>query len=321
MLLGMSQEKLGEQLGLTFQQVQKYEKGINRIGASRLFDLAQVLGVPVQFFYEEARSRRRPCCRARLRRDARRELTSSSSCAAARGSSSTRRSSRISDPRVRRSIVDLVRALAGEDCGNDHSRSSADSTNDSTKTCGSACAAGHPRLTPGRQTLQDNRQTSRSIQFRRYTRGPRVSRKSYLFTSESVSEGHPDKVCDRISDEIVDAVLSAKVRRRARSLGDPRRLRDPGDDQQVVIAGEYANTPEDRHRRDWISGRRPQGDPDIGYEQDGFHWDNGQHRGAAARPVGRHRARASTPSSRQQGRRRRRPGHHVRLCLHARRRS
>src|SRR5262245_52856916 len=56
MLLGMSQEKLGEHLGLTFQQVQKYEKGVNRIGASRLFDLAQVLGVPVQFFYDDAPS-------------------------------------------------------------------------------------------------------------------------------------------------------------------------------------------------------------------------------------------------------------------------
>src|SRR5688572_31144920 len=56
MLLGMSQEKLGEHLGLTFQQVQKYEKGVNRIGASRLFDLARVLGVPVQFFYDEAPS-------------------------------------------------------------------------------------------------------------------------------------------------------------------------------------------------------------------------------------------------------------------------
>ncbi len=54
MLLGMSQEKLGERLGLTFQQVQKYEKGVNRIGASRLFDLSQVLQVPIQFFYEEA---------------------------------------------------------------------------------------------------------------------------------------------------------------------------------------------------------------------------------------------------------------------------
>jgi transcriptional regulator with XRE-family HTH domain len=56
MLLGMSQEKLGERLGLTFQQVQKYEKGVNRIGASRLFDLAQILGVPVQFFYEDGLS-------------------------------------------------------------------------------------------------------------------------------------------------------------------------------------------------------------------------------------------------------------------------
>ncbi len=54
MLLGMSQEKLGENLGLTFQQVQKYEKGVNRIGASRLFDLSRVLGVPIQFFYDEA---------------------------------------------------------------------------------------------------------------------------------------------------------------------------------------------------------------------------------------------------------------------------
>ena len=56
MLRGISQEKLGERLGLTFQQVQKYEKGVNRIGASRLFDLANVLGVPIQFFYDEAPS-------------------------------------------------------------------------------------------------------------------------------------------------------------------------------------------------------------------------------------------------------------------------
>lgn len=52
MLVGMSQEKLGESLGLTFQQVQKYEKGANRIGASRLYQIARVLGVPVEFFYE-----------------------------------------------------------------------------------------------------------------------------------------------------------------------------------------------------------------------------------------------------------------------------
>ena len=52
-LLGMSQEKLGEALGLTFQQVQKYERGVNRIGASRLFDLSRVLDVPIGFFFDD----------------------------------------------------------------------------------------------------------------------------------------------------------------------------------------------------------------------------------------------------------------------------
>jgi transcriptional regulator with XRE-family HTH domain len=52
-LLGMSQEKLGDAIGLTFQQVQKYERGANRIGSSRLFDLSRVLDVPVGFFFDE----------------------------------------------------------------------------------------------------------------------------------------------------------------------------------------------------------------------------------------------------------------------------
>lgn len=52
-LLGMSQEKLGEAIGLTFQQVQKYERGANRIGASRLFDLSRVLDVPVSYFFDD----------------------------------------------------------------------------------------------------------------------------------------------------------------------------------------------------------------------------------------------------------------------------
>ena len=52
-LLGMSQEKLGEAIGLTFQQVQKYERRANRVGASRLFDLSRVLDVPVGFFFDE----------------------------------------------------------------------------------------------------------------------------------------------------------------------------------------------------------------------------------------------------------------------------
>src|SRR5450759_645440 len=52
-LMGLSQERLGEALGLTFQQVQKYERGVNRVGASRLFDLSRVLDVPVSFFFDD----------------------------------------------------------------------------------------------------------------------------------------------------------------------------------------------------------------------------------------------------------------------------
>ncbi|MBB5517545.1 helix-turn-helix domain-containing protein [Amphiplicatus metriothermophilus] len=53
MMLGMSQDKLGEALGLTFQQVQKYEKGVNRIGASRVFELSRILEVPIQYFFDD----------------------------------------------------------------------------------------------------------------------------------------------------------------------------------------------------------------------------------------------------------------------------
>ncbi len=52
-LLGMSQEKLGQAIGLTFQQVQKYEWGANRVGSSRLYDLSRVLDGPVGFFFED----------------------------------------------------------------------------------------------------------------------------------------------------------------------------------------------------------------------------------------------------------------------------
>jgi len=53
LLVGMSQEKLGELLGITFQQIQKYEKGSNRVSASRLYQISRVLSVPVQYFYDE----------------------------------------------------------------------------------------------------------------------------------------------------------------------------------------------------------------------------------------------------------------------------
>src|SRR3954468_4514475 len=59
-MLGLSQEKLGEAIGLTFQQVQKYERGANRIGASRLHQLSQVLDVPVSFFFDDVDPVRAP---------------------------------------------------------------------------------------------------------------------------------------------------------------------------------------------------------------------------------------------------------------------
>ncbi len=52
-LQGMSQEKLGEALGLTFQQIQKYERGANRIGASRLYQLSKIFGVSVDYFFQD----------------------------------------------------------------------------------------------------------------------------------------------------------------------------------------------------------------------------------------------------------------------------
>lgn len=115
MLLGMSQERLGEHLGLTFQQVQKYEKGVNRIGASRLFDLSRVLGVPVQFFYEDVPTAAsgEPPRIGFAERPAESYVVDFLS--SREGLELNKAFVRIVDPVVRRSLVDLVRALAGED--------------------------------------------------------------------------------------------------------------------------------------------------------------------------------------------------------------
>ena len=115
MLLGMSQEKLGERLGLTFQQVQKYEKGINRIGASRLFDLAQVLGVPVQFFYEEAPTGEPQPLMPDGFAEKPAENTIVEFLRRRDGLALNKAFVRISDAKARRAIVDLVRSLANDD--------------------------------------------------------------------------------------------------------------------------------------------------------------------------------------------------------------
>jgi transcriptional regulator with XRE-family HTH domain len=118
MLIGMSQEKLGELLGLTFQQVQKYEKGANRIGASRLFDISTILGVPVSYFFDDlpntdAAVRKTPGVAAATDVDAgpyMMEFVSS-----AEGFQLVRAFTKITDPRVRKRMLELVKSLTGEE--------------------------------------------------------------------------------------------------------------------------------------------------------------------------------------------------------------
>jgi transcriptional regulator with XRE-family HTH domain len=112
-MLGMSQEKLGESLGITFQQIQKYEKGTNRVGASRLQAIASIMEVPPAFFFENAPTD---------------ELTAGEGFAeeasttlvmdffsSAEGIQLNRAFSRIEDPKVRRKIVELIKALSPDD--------------------------------------------------------------------------------------------------------------------------------------------------------------------------------------------------------------
>lgn len=115
MLLGMSQEKLGEHLGLTFQQVQKYEKGVNRIGASRLFDLSRVLGVPIQFFYDEAPAEIIDASPAPGFAERPTETYVIEFLSTREGLELNKAFVKITDPRVRRSVVELVRTLGGEE--------------------------------------------------------------------------------------------------------------------------------------------------------------------------------------------------------------
>ncbi len=115
-LLGMSQEKLGEALSLTFQQVQKYEKGTNRIGASRLQQISKTLNVPPAYFFDGAPSF--DDSDDRPRHSAAAEAGSAyvvDFLSTTEGLNLNRAFARIQDAKVRKRIVDLVSALAGED--------------------------------------------------------------------------------------------------------------------------------------------------------------------------------------------------------------
>jgi transcriptional regulator with XRE-family HTH domain len=116
-MLGMSQEKLGEALGITFQQVQKYEKGTNRIGASRLQKICEVLTVPVAFFFEDAPN---VSAMAEGFQEASPQGYAVDSLSTAEGLQLNRAFMRIADARVRKRILDLVRVLGdAKDAGSD----------------------------------------------------------------------------------------------------------------------------------------------------------------------------------------------------------
>src|SRR3954453_15602212 len=112
MLLGMTREKLGAPLGLTFQEVQKYKKGTNRIGASRLQQISIILQVPVAFFFEGA-----PVLHTNAdgMKEARSPASGSDFLATSEVLALTKAFTRIKEPKLRRRIVDLVEQIAGED--------------------------------------------------------------------------------------------------------------------------------------------------------------------------------------------------------------
>ncbi|ODR99901.1 Cro/Cl family transcriptional regulator [Methyloceanibacter methanicus] len=111
MLLGMSQERLGNSMGLTFQQVQKYEKGANRIGASRLYHISKILDVPVGFFFEEAPVLDEPTPTPGMA-EPESEAFILEFLNTREGLELNRSFTKIADATVRKSVVDLVRALS-----------------------------------------------------------------------------------------------------------------------------------------------------------------------------------------------------------------
>ena len=112
-MLGLSQEKLGEAIGLTFQQVQKYERGANRIGASRLHELSRVLDVPVSFFFDDVDPVRAPAIPGGFTEPPA-EAFESDPLRKPETIELVEAYYAIDDPAVRRRLFELARALAAE---------------------------------------------------------------------------------------------------------------------------------------------------------------------------------------------------------------
>ena len=109
-LLGMSQEKLGKALGLTFQQIQKYEKGANRIGSSRLYKLSHIMDVPVGYFFEDMQEE--TVKRARGLSTVGSEAFEQDKLAERETLELVRAYYKITDPKVRKKTFELIKAFA-----------------------------------------------------------------------------------------------------------------------------------------------------------------------------------------------------------------
>ena len=110
-MVGMSQEKLGDALGITFQQIQKYEKGANRVGASRLQEISRVLNTPISFFFEDAPGSPSSTTGFQESNSTNYVVDFLSS---SEGLQLNRAFVKITDPKVRRKLVELTKALANE---------------------------------------------------------------------------------------------------------------------------------------------------------------------------------------------------------------
>ncbi|CVI17430.1 conserved hypothetical protein; putative transcriptional regulatory protein HTH type [Agrobacterium fabacearum CFBP 5771] len=113
-LLGMSQDRLGTSLGITFQQIQKYERGMNRVGASRLQLMANILDVPVSFFFDDAPSHNDSVSNAP---DSPKTDYITQFLASSEGLQLNRAFLKISDPKIRSGIIALTKTLADDDEG------------------------------------------------------------------------------------------------------------------------------------------------------------------------------------------------------------
>ena len=110
-VLGMSQDELGTSVGVTFQQIQKYERGVNRIGSGRLFDFARILNVPVSYFFEELNKKASEVGFAEGDNDS----VDSGTLSSKETLSLVRAYYRISDPNVRKKVLSLIKALSTND--------------------------------------------------------------------------------------------------------------------------------------------------------------------------------------------------------------